>query len=121
VDGSGSVFVGEATLVSGGQAGGQATFSLHAQKSRKGKTQGNFTYSDPAAPLSFSATKLSSLVITGNHAQFGGKAKLGKSKITFTVDVTDNGDPGTLDTFSISVSTGYSAGGSLNSGNIQIH
>ena len=120
MEGSGSIFVSNdaAAILS---SGGQATFSLHVDKGKKGKTQGNFTYSDPAAPLSFSAAKLSSLVITGNHAQFSGKAKLGKkSKITFTVDVTDNGDPGTLDTFSISVSTGYSAGGNLNSGNIQI-
>jgi hypothetical protein len=120
VEGSGSIFVSNdtAAILS---SGGQAIFSLHVEKGKKGKTKGNFTYSDPAAPLSFSATKLSALVITGNHAQFSGKAKLGKkSKITFTVDVTDNGDPGTLDTFSISVSTGYSAGGNLNSGNIQI-
>ena len=85
-----------------------------------GKTKGNFSYADSSAQLSISTTKLSNLVITGNHATFSGTAKAGKKKnISFTVDVTDNGDPGSADTFSINVSSGYSAAGTLTSGNIR--
>jgi hypothetical protein len=40
---------------------------------------------------------------------------------TFTVDVSDNGEPGATDAFSISLSGGATEGGTLRSGNIQIH
>jgi hypothetical protein len=96
---------------------------------RKGKTTitGGFSYSDPAVPLNFSAKKITSLTITGNQASFGGTAKIPKTSvaraqnITFTVSATDNGVPGTNDTFSISVSNGYSAIGNLTSGDILVH
>ena len=39
---------------------------------------------------------------------------------TFTVNVTDNGEPGTTDTFTISVTGGPTEGGTLRSGNILI-
>jgi hypothetical protein len=41
--------------------------------------------------------------------------------VTFTVDVIDNGDPGSSDVFSISLSDGYSRSGTLVSGNVQVH
>jgi hypothetical protein len=111
VDGSGSI-----------ATGGPATFSLSVRHGRKGKTVGSFSYSDPARPLSFTAGRLTSLSINGNHARFTGSARLGKHhKMTFTVDVTDFGDPGTLDTLSIAASDGYSANGNLVSGNLRIH
>jgi len=38
------------------------------------------------------------------------------------VDIADNGEPGRdTDTFTLTLSTGYSAGGVLNGGNIQLH
>ena len=38
------------------------------------------------------------------------------------MDVCDNGEPGkNVDTFSISMSDGYIAGGTLGGGNVQIH
>jgi hypothetical protein len=41
---------------------------------------------------------------------------------TITVVVTDNGEPGTADTFTVSTSTGYSANGTpISRGNIQLH
>jgi hypothetical protein len=96
---------------------------------RRGKVTitGSFSYSDPAAPLAFSAKKITVVTFTGNHASFGGTAKIPKTSVaraqnvTFTVNVVDNGVPGTSDTFSISVSNGYSAGGNLTSGDILIH
>lgn len=41
--------------------------------------------------------------------------------LDFTVDVQDNGEPGSADTFSIQLSNGYSASGVLSGGNIQLH
>jgi len=43
------------------------------------------------------------------------------SGIGYTVDVTDAGEPGRDDTFSITLSTGYSASGTLAGGNIKLH
>jgi hypothetical protein len=56
----------------------------------------------------------------GNSAEFGGSADLGGgNRVTFDVNITDTGN-GTSDTFSISLSNGYSAGGNLTRGDIQI-
>jgi hypothetical protein len=89
---------------------------------KKGRIVGSFSYSDPAAGLNLNANKLTSFFISANHAQFSGTAKMGKHhKVSFTVNVTDNGSPGTNDTFSISVSNGYSATGNVSSGDISIH
>jgi len=60
-------------------------------------------------------------VIAGNTATFGGACTNDGGPCTFTVNVMDNGEPGTTDTFTISVSGGPTEGGSLRSGNILIH
>jgi hypothetical protein len=83
---------------------------------------GSFSYSDPAVPLSFTTEKISNVQITGNHVSFTGIAKSAKKPwrhVVFTVNATDNGDPGTQDTLSITVGDNYSAGSQLISGNIQ--
>ena len=88
---------------------------------KKTKLIGSFSYDDPATPISFRSMKISSLTFNGNQAHFTGTSKIGKTKISFTVDVTDNGEPGTNDFFSLHVSNGYSASGFLTSGNISLH
>lgn len=45
----------------------------------------------------------------------------GKETFTFKCIVSDNGEPGTNDSFSLEVSNGYYASGTLKSGNIQLH
>jgi len=45
----------------------------------------------------------------------------GQDGFTYQVDVADNGEPGRNDTFKLVLSTGYSAGGTLGGGNIQLH
>jgi hypothetical protein len=116
VDGSGSI---------NAPGGGQATFHLSASHGKKNKIVGSFSYSDTGAGLTINASKLSSLFISGNQAQITGTGRIGsgkhKQKVTFTVNVVDNGDPGTNDTFSLSVSNGYFASGNLTDGNISIH
>ncbi|HEY2124226.1 MAG TPA: post-COAP-1 domain-containing protein [Chthoniobacterales bacterium] len=111
---------------------GQASFSITGVgrvtgRRNRSKITGSFSYSDPAVPLTFSAKKITSVALTGNQASFTGTAKIARTgtthaqKVSFTVNVLDNGDPGTSDAFTISVSNGYSAGGRLTSGNILIH
>ena len=95
---------------------------MSIKRNKKG-INGPFSYRDRVQGFGFTASKFSSLVITGNQARFRGTAKLSKrSSVNFTVDVVDNGDPGTpLDTFSIQLSNGYSASGNLTNGNIRLH
>jgi hypothetical protein len=100
--------------------GGQASFLFKVTKNG-GLSGGISSYSDPANGVSISNAVVSSLTITPNHARLTGTYKFSKNNVvTFTVNVTDDGDPGTVDTFNIQLSNGYSAGGHLTSGNIAI-
>jgi hypothetical protein len=59
---------------------------------------------------------------SGNRATFSGDAVLDGIAARYTIDVTDNGEPGIgKDTFSIVTSTGVSDSGVLTAGNIQVH
>jgi hypothetical protein len=40
---------------------------------------------------------------------------------SYDIDVADNGEPGRGDTFTITLSNGYTARGTLGGGNIQLH
>ena len=81
--------------------------------------EGEFFYQDKDARLNFTTGLITAVSITGNTATFSGSAlsqgNFGK-KITFTVTVTANQTPHTNDTFSITISTGYSASGNVISG-----
>ena len=85
------------------------------------KIIGNVMYDDPVTPISFHSTKITSLIFNGNQAHIAGRGKIGKMRVSFSCDVTDNGYPGTLDFFSIHLSNGYSASGNPTSGDITIH
>ena len=100
--------------------GGQSSFSLNVQN-RSGKPSGSFAYADTPAHISLSNIMLKTLTITGNKAHLTGMATDGRNRpVTFTVDATDNGDPGVRDTFAIKLSNGYMASGNLTSGNLHI-
>jgi len=69
-------------------------------------------------------TGVTTYVITGpTSRQIEGTAEIhGQGGFTNQADVADNGEPGrNTDTISISLSNGYSAGGRLAGGNIQLH
>ncbi|MEX1241255.1 MAG: ice-binding family protein [Cyclobacteriaceae bacterium] len=62
------------------------------------------------------------IVINPMTRQIEGVAKVnGKGAFTYKVIVVDNGEPGRNDSFSLEISNGYSASGTLKGGNIQIH
>jgi predicted dehydrogenase len=50
-----------------------------------------------------------------------GTADIDGSPGSYDVDVADNGEPGRDDTFALVLSTGYTSGGKLQGGNIQLH
>ena len=64
---------------------------------------------------------LNSLLIVGRTATFAGSGTINRLPGSFTVTVTDEGEPGRNDRFSISFSGGTTEAGTLRGGNIQIH
>ena len=104
--------------------GGKGTFGLTAKASDT--PSGNLTYQDHGVlARTVKSTAVTSVTLTGagNCAQILGTATVnGTGAVGFQVDVCDNGEPGKdADTFSIVMSDGYTAGGTLGGGNVQIH
>jgi hypothetical protein len=104
--------------------GGKGTFGLTAKAG--GPPSGNLTYQDHgvlARTVKSSAITSVTLTNGGKCAQILGTATVNSTPgVGFQVDVCDNGEPGKdSDTFSIVMSDGYVAGGTLGGGNVQIH
>jgi len=68
-------------------------------------------------------TGVTAYMVTGPATRhIEGTADIDGMPGTYMVDVADNGEPGrNTDTFTLTLSTGYSASGLLNGGNIQLH
>lgn len=101
-----------------GTGANDGLFTLNVFENLKGKVD----YRDDGAGVNFRSTKITSVTfddatrsvtIEGNGVNAG-------EMVDFMVIATDNGDPGTNDEFSISLSSGYSKSGTLIRGNIQI-
>ncbi|MBA2440446.1 MAG: hypothetical protein H0V50_07210 [Thermoleophilaceae bacterium] len=94
------------------------------RKATGGPVTGHLTYIDKGAGVNLKSTGFTSLVITttttGTSADFTGTCTNNKTPCTFSVHVEDNGEPGTIDVFRITTSFGYSDGGPIASGNIQV-
>ena len=102
--------------------GGKATFGLTAQ-AKDAMPSGNLTYQDHVQDRTVKSTTITAVIVNDNCARILGTATVnGSGAFGFDVTVCDNGEPGKdVDTFTISMSDGYSAGGTLRGGNIQIH
>jgi hypothetical protein len=95
---------------------------LRASQSDDSTSADYFSFCDPAAGFCLTNAGIRNLSINGNAAEFSGRAQLDDgTKVRYRVSVTDNGKPGTLDTISINLSDGYSAGGTLITGDIRIY
>jgi hypothetical protein len=99
-----------------GTAGADGRFSLNVLENLKGKVD----YRDTGAAVNFRSTRLLRVACSGTAAQIEGEGTNNGSATTFIVNVADNGESGTTDTFSIAIG-GYSKSGTLTSGNIQVH
>lgn len=102
--------------------GAKDTFGLTAQV--KNGPSGNLTYQDHGAlSRTVKSTAITSVAVNGNCADILGTATVnGTGSFGFQVRVCDNGEPGKdSDTFTITMSDGYTATGTLRGGNIQIH
>ena len=113
-----------ATTVTGrGSISGQgdtATFNFRANLTGD-RPSGSVTFRDAAAGVSMSKAKVRTLTFDGNSATLGGNGRLSDgTKVTYSVTATDSSSDGSTDSFTISLSNGYSAGGTLTSGDITI-
>jgi hypothetical protein len=102
----------------------KGTFGVTAKASASGAPSGNVTYQDHGMmPRTVKSTAITSVTVTGGCATILGTAKVNNTPgFGFQVDVCDNGEPGQgTDTFNIVMSDGYTAGGTLGGGNVQIH
>lgn len=114
-----------ATLLiqNGKGVGNKAHFNLRVELAAGATApSGHVKFTDREGGMEVVSTSLRSLVISGNHATITGVAKVnGVDGQLFQVDVDDLGEPGSADTFRISVpGRSYSAGGVLVGGNIQV-
>ena len=108
-----------------GQSGDRANFGV-AGGIKNGGFWGHLTYIDHGSGgVKVKGTSVTSYDVTGpTSRRISGTAEVdGVSGIGYTVDVTDAGEPGRDDIFSITLknANGYSASGKLGGGNIQLH
>ena len=82
--------------------------------------QGECNVIDRDADVHLKCTTVTTLVQTGTHVTFFGSGVIDGVPMTYRIDVDDTGEPGTADTFTITTSTGYSTGGVLLHGNVQV-
>src|SRR2546422_10419656 len=92
-------------------------------RSTSGPIGGDLQYVNHASGAKVHSVMFDSFVITGNTATFGGTCTNNGVPCTFEVHVTDNGEPGTNDSFNITVDAGPTEGANetLRSGNVLIH
>lgn len=102
---------------------GIGTFGFVGKVAKNGAPGGNLTYQDHGAGNRMvKSIAITSVTVNGTCGTLLGTATVnGSGSVGFQVTICDNGEPGTNDTFSINMSDGYSAGGTLINGNIQLH
>ena len=117
----------EMSILRGTSASGRASFGFDAQFA-SGDTApiGHLTFLDRGVDETVKSTSIDTFTVTGNRATFTGRATVnGMAGIGFLVEVQDLGDAGSAgampDTFNIVLDDGYSAGGVLVNGNLQVH
>ena len=103
-------------------AGSKGTFGVAGGIKGKG-LWGHLTYIDHGTNLKVKGTGVTSYVVTGpTSRQIEGTCEINGVPGTYKVDLADNGEPGRgRDLFTITLSTGYTAGGALEGGNVQLH
>jgi len=103
-------------------SGGKATFGFIVQEQASGQLSGQVQYVNHASGAKVQSVTITSLTVSGNTATFSGTCSNNGAPCMFRVDVTDNGEPGKNDSFTITLTPpGSTEGGTLRSGNIQIH
>ena len=106
-----------------GPSGGKATFGLEAGykcgKDEDGKLRGEVAYDDHGIDLRMKSTSVTAYLEKGpNSRRIQGTAEINGQDGTYQLDVSD--EDSAPDSFTLRLSTGYSASGEVD-GNIEIH
>jgi hypothetical protein len=119
IDGFGSI-----AAPNGGRDAQFFIFDVEDEQVTPKYLEGEFGFLDKKSHINFSTGKIETVTVNGNQAAFTGTARIGGPKnkqiVQFTVNVTANQTPTTTNTFSIVLSNGYTASGTLTSGQILI-
>jgi hypothetical protein len=103
----------------GGHVGGVA-FGFNALSDKSGP-KGRCAVVDADADVMVKCLDVTKMVVATNRAYVYGNALFNGSAVTYRIDVTDNGEPGIgVDRWSIQLSNGWTAGGTLSEGNVQV-
>jgi hypothetical protein len=111
--------------ITGTPSGERANFGVGGGV-KNGSFWGHLTYQDhgPSGPKVKATSVDSYTFVNENSRRITGQAQVnGKQgeSLRYEVTVADNGEPGRADTFALSLANGYSASGTLDGGNIQLH
>lgn len=105
-------------------ANGKATFGVGGGI-KNGGFWGHLTYIDHGTGMKVKGTGVTKYVVTGlTTRHIEGTCEVnGQGGYTYAIDVDDQGEPGRNDRFAITLSppSGYTAGNTLEGGNIQLH
>jgi hypothetical protein len=115
-------FVTGGGWITGTPTASRANFAV-AGGIKQGGLWGHLTYIDHgASDLHVKGTGVTGYEVMGpTTRRITGTADINGTSGTYTVYVTDAGEPGRDDLFTITLSNGYSASGKLVGGNIQLH
>ena len=117
----GGDFVTGGGWITGTPSGEKGTFGV-AGGIKNGALWGHLTYIDHGTNMKVKGTGVTAYTVTGPTTRhIEGTADINGRSGSYQVDVSDNGEPGRNDMFSIMLSNGYSASGLLIGGNIQLH
>ena len=124
--GQASLPLPEEALVTGGGwidvAGIRGHFSFSVfRKDPGGPVKGRFQYKNQSTGETIKSEEITDLLVYGNNAILSGTMTVGGVSGTFTVQVSDHGEPGTNDTFRMVAVPGSTVSNTLAGGNIQIH
>jgi hypothetical protein len=108
----------------GAQLANGVNFGFNVRSGDGSNVDGSLQYNDKNAGIKLHSNSMTFLQILGDSisGKFRGTGTANGQSVTFEIQVTDNGEPGKNDWFSISIpELGYEASGTLAKGNIQVH
>ena len=91
---------------------------------KRGKLWGSLNYVDHVRDMHVLGTKVTSYTCVDQFTrEIRGLCKIDGSRTLYgyTLQLRDRGEPGRQDSFCLTLSTGYMAGGLLDGGNVQLH
>jgi hypothetical protein len=103
-----------------GDAGDKIAFGFKATGGSDGHA-GNCNLVDPARKTKLRCVSVTSMNVNGSEATLFGQATVNGESTAYRIHVEDLGEPSGSDSFTIHTASGYEAGGTLKSGNIQLH